>query len=249
MGPLRYEVSEPRKRRRLLHFDRYPHHVTDSPTTAPAARHALRQDAERNRQRILQAAASVFAEHGLGAPMDAVADRAGVGVGTVYRRFPDKEALVEALFEARIGRIIGIADEALAMTRAWAGLLHFLHEVAHLQAGDRGLREIALSTGYGRSRVAALRTRVARSVDRLVERAQAEGELRQGMTGNDIPLLLFMVGEVAQNSRGLRPDLASRYLGLLTDGMRARSDVTPLEQPMTDDELEAFMQGWGPAPR
>ena len=223
--------------------------MSDTATTAADTAPPLRRDAERNRQRILRAAELVFAEHGLGAPMDAVAHRAGVGVGTVYRRFRDKEALVEALFEARVGRIIGIADEALECSSGWTGLLHFLREVSLLQAGDRGLREIALSTGYGRSRVAALRTRVARSVDQLVDRAQAEGELREEITGNDIPLLLFMVGEVAQNSRGLRPGLASRYLGLLVDGMRTRSGSTPLEQSMDDDELEAFMQGWGPAPR
>jgi len=210
---------------------------------------ALRRDAERNRKRILQAAQEVFAVHGLGAPMDEVAHCAGVGVGTVYRRFPDKETLVEALFEVRVGRIIDLADEALALPTGWAGFLHFLHEVASLQAGDRGLREIALSTGYGKSGVAALRTRVAQGVEQLVERAKAEGMLREEITANDVPLLLFMVGDVAQNSRGFRTGLARRYLSLLIDGMRPQPDGTALDEAMNDDELQRFMQGWGPAPR
>lgn len=216
-----------------------------TPTDAPA----LRRDAERNRQRILLAAQDVFAEHGLGAPMYEVARAAGVGVGTVYRRFPDKEALVEALFEARVGQIIGITERAVAQASGWAGLLQFLQEVATLQAGDRGLREIALSTGYGGSRVAALRAQVADGVALIVDRAKDEGVLREEITANDVPLLLFMVGEVAQNSRGLRDGLARRYLHLLVDGMRRHPASNRLDEAMDDEELERFMQGWGPAPR
>jgi len=157
----------------------------------------------------------VFAEQGLRASLDGVARRAGVGVGTVYPRFADKEALVEALFEI----------------------------------GDRGLREIPLRAGFGKSRVAELRIRVATAVEQLVTRAQAEGALRPEITGNDVPLLLLMVGEVAQNAQGFRPDLGRRYLRLILDGLRHRPDATDLGEPVDDDELEQFMRGWGPVPR
>src|SRR5262249_49101238 len=115
---------------------------------APAAR-PLRRDAERNRQRILQAAAEVFTEQGLRATLDDVADRAGVGVGTVYRRFPDKEALVEALFTERLDKLVGFAEQALADPDPWAGLVDLLERAATIMAGDRGLRQILMYATYG----------------------------------------------------------------------------------------------------
>src|SRR5262249_48688928 len=81
-----------------------------------------RVDAGRTRQRILRAAAEVFTERGLQATLDDVAERAGVGVGTVYRRFPDKEALVEALFTERLDTLVGFAERALAEPDPWVGL-------------------------------------------------------------------------------------------------------------------------------
>ena len=223
--------------------------TTASSAALPSTARPLRRDAERNRRRILEAAHEVFAEQGLRASLDDVARRAGVGVGTVYRRFADKEALVEALFEIRVGRIIDIAEQAISMPNGWDGLVHFLREVSAVQAGDRGLREIALSAGFGKSRVAVLRNRVATAVEQLVIRAQAEGVLRPEITGNDVPLLLLMVGEVAQNAQGFRPDLGRRYLRLILDGLRHRPDATDLGESVDDDELEQFMRGWGPAPR
>src|SRR5229473_6040348 len=95
----------------------------------------LRRDAERNRQRILRAAGEVFTERGLQATLDDVAERAGVGVGTVYRRFPDKEALVEALFTERLDTLVHFGEQALAEPDPWAGLATFLEQAASVIAG------------------------------------------------------------------------------------------------------------------
>ena len=84
------------------------------PSATSSSDRPLRRDAERNRQRILQAAAEVFAERGLSATMDDIAEHASVGVGTVYRRFPDKELLIDALFEERMARMLEVAQQALA---------------------------------------------------------------------------------------------------------------------------------------
>ena len=219
-----------------------------SPTAHAGARPA-RRDARRNRARVLEAARRVFAEHGLRASLDDVAREAGVGVGTVYRNFADKEALVEALFETSVGGIIDIARQALERPSGWEGLVVFLGGVAAVQAGDRGLREIALSTGYGRSRVAVLRERLVALVDEIIDRAGAEGTLREGVTGHDVNLVLFMVGEAGQNHQRSRPDLTRRYLTLILDGLRARAGLGDLGEPMDDADLDRFMQGWGPAPR
>src|SRR5215469_17367419 len=99
--------------------------------TEPAAREPrpLRADAERNRRRILRAAAEVFTERGLQATLDDVARRAGVGVGTVYRRFPDKESLVGQLFLNQIEALAGAAEKACEAADPWAGFLSYLEYV------------------------------------------------------------------------------------------------------------------------
>src|ERR1700734_1395336 len=131
----------------------------------------LRRDAEQNRQRILRGAAEVFTTRGLQASLDDVARQAGVGVGTVYRRFPDKEALVEALFEERIAELVGLAEEALAVPDSWEGLVQFLRRAGAALAGDRGLRQILMFADYGRNRVERGKARMQPVVTRLVQRA------------------------------------------------------------------------------
>src|SRR6188768_1525257 len=86
----------------------------------------LRSDAERNRQRILQAAEEVFAARGLDASLDDIAAAAGVGVGTVYRRFPDKDALIDALFEDKIRRVHALAEAGLTEPDPWEALAGFM---------------------------------------------------------------------------------------------------------------------------
>ena len=139
----------------------------------------LRRDAERNRQRILAAAAEVFNERGLDVSLDEIARHAGVGVGTVYRRFSTKEELVEALFMDRLDSVAAIADQALGAPDPWSGLVSFMERMAEMMAGDLGLRQILMFATYGRDLVAVARERNAPLVERLVERAQAAGQLRE----------------------------------------------------------------------
>ena len=96
----------------------------------------LRRDAARNRQRILQAASEVFTEQGLEASLDEVARQAGVGVGTVYRRFRTKEELVEALFEDRVDAVAALAERAAEEPDPWTGLASFMEQMAEMLAGD-----------------------------------------------------------------------------------------------------------------
>src|SRR5499426_2539721 len=136
-----------------------------SSAEAPTARpgdppRPLRRDAERNRQRILRAASEVFTTRGVEATLDDVAHHAGVGVGTVYRRFPDKEALIEALFEERLDTMVGLAEEGSANPDPWAGLVFFLEQAGGLLAGDRGLRQIVMFASHGRDRVGEPRARL-----------------------------------------------------------------------------------------
>ena len=211
----------------------------------------LRRDAERNRLRILAAAADAFAEGGLAVTMDEIARRAGVGVGTVYRRFPDKEQLIDALFEQRIGELVALVEEARAQPDAWAGVVRFFERVVALQAADRGLKEVVLSTAHGRERVARARARIAPAVEELVARAKAEGELRPDISSPDLGLVQFMLGALADSTREVDPDQWRRFLTLLLDGLRTRRDApTPLApEPLDDERLDRAMAAWRPSGR
>jgi AcrR family transcriptional regulator len=209
----------------------------------PAAR-PLRRDAERNRLRILRAAAEVFTEQGLRATLDDVADRAGVGVGTVYRRFPDKEALVEALFTERLDKLVGFAEQALANPDPWAGLVDLLEQAATVMAGDRGLRQILMYATYGHDRVEQARARMQPVISTVVERAQAAGVLRADLCPTDIPLMLFMLSAAAEYALQVRPEIWRRYLALMLDALRPdRVGGTELpEPPLSPEEVVRAMR-------
>jgi AcrR family transcriptional regulator len=209
----------------------------------PARSGRLRADAERNRQRILRAAAEVFTERGLQATLDDVAERAGVGVGTVYRRFPDKEALVEALFTERLDALAGFAEEALAEPDPWTALATFLERAASVIAGDRGLRQVLMFATYGRDKVARARECMLPLVVQLVRRAQDAGVLRGDLQPTDIPLIEFMVGSATEYAGQVRPQIWRRYLALILDSLRPASAATVLPEPaLTPDEVEQAMR-------
>ncbi|HEY6762949.1 MAG TPA: TetR/AcrR family transcriptional regulator [Baekduia sp.] len=211
-------------------------------TSAETPDRPLRKDAERNRQRILAAAGAVFAECGLNASLDAVAERAGVGVGTVYRRFPDKEALIDALFEERIDDIVAIAEESLAAPDAWTGLTGFMERAVTLHGGDRALKEIVFSTAHGHQRVAQARGRIKPLVAELVARARASGQLRPDFDVTDAPVLQLMLTAVIEYAGDVAPEVWRRYLAVVLDGLRADAARTPLAPvALSDDQLDLVM--------
>ena len=220
-------------------------------STSQTADRPLRKDAERNRQRILAAAGELFAEVGLAASLDAVAERAGVGVGTVYRRFPDKEQLIDALFEERVGELVACAEAALSNPDPWEGFVGFLEYGLRLQAQDRGLKEVLLSTDEGRARVARVRERLVPLAGRLVERAQAAGALRPDFSQQDMPVIQLMIGAVIDGARDIEPDLWRRYLAIVLRGLRAEpTRPEPLSHgPLAEQQLDEVMRYWRPAPR
>ncbi|AWN30453.1 MULTISPECIES: TetR/AcrR family transcriptional regulator [unclassified Streptomyces] len=206
---------------------------------APAR--ALRADAERNRQRIIAAAQEVFAERGLDVTLDDVAHHAGVGVGTVYRRFGGREELVEAVFEDEALRVVALAEQALAHEDPWDGLVEYFLAAAQRFADNRGLREVLLGHVDGRPRVAAARERLMPAVGALIARAQQDGRLRDDIERTDFPLIQIMLGAVTQHSRTITPDLWKRYLTLILDGIRRdRGGPSPLPHRALD--LDEFAQ-------
>jgi AcrR family transcriptional regulator len=204
----------------------------------------LRKDAERNRRRILDAAAELFTERGLGVTLNDIAHHAGCGVGTVYRRFPDKEPLIDALFEERVSEMVALAEEGLANPDPWDGLVGFFERGLEAQARDRGLKELLLSTDQGRARAAGARERLVPLVGQLIERAQAAGALRPDIAHPDLAVIQFMLGAVIDGARDVEPELWRRYLEIVLRGIRAEPELAgPLSvDALTDDELQAVMQ-------
>lgn len=224
--------------------------TADSGPTAASAPVAvprpLRRDAELNRQRIMAAARQVFAERGMGATLDEIARQAGVGVGTVYRRFPDKEALVEALFEEGFGQVVARAEQALAAPDAWDGVVALFTDLAEIQAADRGLRDIMLSESYGRDRVARMRDRIKPLLEQVIERAQRQGTVRDDLRAADVPAMLMMISVTVEFGGDARPCLWRRYLTMLLDGIRVRREgPTEIAEPVLDDEdMQEAMRAW-----
>ena len=203
-----------------------------------AGERPLRRDAKRNRQRILAAAAEVFTERGLDATLDEVARAAGVGIGTVYRRFPDKESLVSELFRDRIDELVTVAAQASATQDPWQGLVGYLEFAAAALAGDLGLRQLMMFGTYDRDQVCYARDRMEPAVTRLVERARAAGGLRADFQPTDVKMIAFMLASVAEYAGSAAPELWRRYLAMLIDGLRpsrAGSSALPVPAPTTLD--------------
>ena len=207
----------------------------------------LRRDAERNRRRIIEAARELCATRGLEATLNEVAHHANLGVGTVYRRFPTKEALFEAIFEDGVDQLVALAETALEAENSWDGFAWFVQQMTESTATDRGLREVAFSRACCGGRVDAGRTRLDPVVTKLVERAQRDGYLRPEIRSTDVPLLGLMAGAVSEYSDGLSADLWRRYVAILLQGMRCQPGLDRLPvDALTSDELQAAMYAWPP---
>jgi AcrR family transcriptional regulator len=210
----------------------------------PEAGRQLRKDAERNRQRILDAAAEVFTERGLEVSLDEVARHAGVGVGTVYRRFTDKDELVATLFTERINEVAAIAKQALKVADPWEGLVWFLQQFAEKLADNVGLRQLMLFASYADDHVCYARQTMVPLSHALVERAKASGQARADLAPTDIPFIALMMSSVSEYAQHSRPDVWRRYLTLVIDGMcSSRDGTTPLPAPaLGPDEMEITMR-------
>jgi AcrR family transcriptional regulator len=187
----------------------------------------LRRDAQRNRERILEAAREVFAQRGIGATLDDIAVRAGVGVGTVYRRYPNKDALLDELCEDWIDDLAAFAEEALSSRDPWKAFISFFERVEEASAANRALEHLIVGSPRGPERVARARDRLAEPIEALVERAKAQGKLRADFDATDVAVLHAMVAAAFRETSELSPELWRRYFGLIMDGLASkRSSIT-----------------------
>ena len=204
--------------------------------TAPTASLG-RVDARRNRARLVTAARELFAARGVDVPTREVARRAGVGVGTLYRHFPERDDLVDAVLEDAFAAFVAMAESALAVPDAWTGFASFLEEALLLHARNRAVREVVETRTHGRERASAMRSRLRPLLAALVRRAQDEGTLRADFTAEDLPLLFWASDRIIDVAGGVAPEIWRRHLGFVLDGLRCDTARALAQPPLTEEQL------------
>jgi AcrR family transcriptional regulator len=220
-----------------------------------SAEHAprrLRRDAKANLDRVHVAAAEVFASQGLGATQADIARRAKVGIGTIYRRFPNKDDLISEVYEPKLREGEELARRAAEYENAWNGLAWFIEQSSFELAHDRGFQQFILGgfnevLGWSRSepsrRMADLLAdtdlRVGSTLGALLERAKADGDLRDDFEVTDVQVISAAIQATVTFGGADHPELYRRVVGLLLDGMRpSRLAPTPLPaRALTEGEL------------
>jgi AcrR family transcriptional regulator len=194
-------------------------------TTADPGERGLRADARRNRAAVLAAAKGLFAEQGLDAQIPEIANEAGVGVGTVYRHFPTKDDLIEALVVERFERIAERGRGALeeANDDPWEAFCEFMRFSVGLQANDRALSQVMTSRPEVME-AHAMDSGTFECGERLLALAQKSGALRKDAEVDDIPMIICGLGHVthAASAGKMAPGMSwERFLAIVLDGLRA----------------------------
>jgi AcrR family transcriptional regulator len=197
---------------------------------APTVERPLRRDAARNRDRLLAAASEVFAAQGLEASVADIARQAGVGMGTLYRRFPTKDALIEALVHEVLEAMIEMATDA-AGSPDGTGLEHFLLASSAYQAEHRGCLPRLWSTDHEL-------VRTARGlITQLLDDAKRHRQVREDLTNTDLTLFMWSIRGILETTGELAPDAWQRHLELLIAGMRPTGQTlrhAPISQSQID---------------
>lgn len=181
----------------------------------------LRADAARNLELILEAAEAAFAEQGHEACVADIATRAGVGQATIFRRFETKDDLIAAVFERKLRQLVESAEAAARKRRAWDGLTAFMTTVTELQLRDRGFFQSIAEQLMEREHLIELKLRVKAAMTDVVDRAKAEGDLREDLGPEDVFAFCCAAASAAGIGPNQTPRAAKRYLSVITDGMRA----------------------------
>jgi AcrR family transcriptional regulator len=182
----------------------------------------IRADAARNRDRLAAAAAALFAERGVDVPLEEIARRAGVSIGTLYNHFPNRGALLDAVLPGRLAELDGLAQVALADPDAWRGFAGFLDGMFVLQARDRSMNEAIARTPAGSVDVAGECGRAGGVLDSVVSRARDAGVLRADFVAEDLATLVWAMSKVIAMSSG-DDRVWRRHLRFVLDGLRVRS--------------------------
>jgi AcrR family transcriptional regulator len=200
----------------------------------------LRRDAARNRAKLTAAGREVFAEQGPDASLEEVARRAGVGIGTLYRHFPSREALAEEIFAEHMDDVAAAAEDAAAAADAWSGLVSFLEHVLALQARNLPLRSLFLRHGGSRG-IAERRRLIVPLLEQVIEHGREHGVLRDDLTVGDLSLALWSFAPVLEATADVAPNAWRRHLRIVLDGMRPEAATPQDVPPLAGRRLERAM--------
>ncbi len=216
----------------------------------PAER-VLRADAERNRRRVLDAAEALFRERGLEVGVAEIAERAGVGRGTLFRNFPSKEDLIAAIVVERMGEAVDIGRTLLGSPEPGEALFEFLAEIAGRQQLDRALFEAVADAWLANDEIRAAHAEVVGVLGELLERAQADGVVREDIGAMDVLMLLKGVCETATAFAHIDPQVVPRHLDLVRAAISANAAKQLLRgrSPTLADIERAFPESGVPAAR
>jgi AcrR family transcriptional regulator len=198
---------------------------------------ALRADAQRNLVRVLDAAREVFAEHGIDAPVTEIADRAGVGVGTIFRRFPTKDDLLVAVVEQRTQQLIEAADLALESPDPGAALRGFMETATAMQISDVCWCEAGADL-FEREGIRELTDVLVGKIGELLTSAQIAGQVRSDVRALDIPVLLMAVAKSGLMLEDAVPGAWKRYLAIILDGLRPEAARPLPRRPLSRRQFE-----------
>ena len=186
------------------------------------AQRALRADARRNREKLLEAAQAEFRERGLGAPLEAVAARTGVSIGTLYTRFGTREDLIDAALSALLAQTLeDLSERALSAGSAWDRFATFIFGLCDLQAGDHAFSDAMCTSRYASPAIEQICQASLELGSRLIAGAQADGSLRADVTVDDLFTALWLNACLADHGGPDAAAVARRQIALLLDGLRA----------------------------
>ena len=206
----------------------------------------LRADAQRNLVRVLDAAREVFAEQGIEAPVTDIADRAGVGVGTIFRRFPTKDDLVVAVVEQRTAQLIDAVDLALESSDPGDALRRFMETAAAMHISDVCWCDAGDTDLFARDGLRQLIDILVGKLGELLTRAQTAGQVRSDVRALDLPVLLMAVAKSGLMLEDAVPGAWKRYLGIVMDGLRPEAGRPLPRGPLSRREFEAARRGQTP---
>jgi AcrR family transcriptional regulator len=201
-----------------------------------------RSDARRNHALLVAAARAVFAEQGVDASVEEIVERAGLGTGTLYRHFPDREALVDAIFEERTGEVVEVIERALGCADPFLGVQQLLEQMVALQRGDRVLKELLMRYPPKKGLFGEMRDRIEQLSEQLLARARGQGVLRADFTFADLMVLVWSLHPILDATSDIAPEAWRRHLNFVIDGLRPGAATKSPVPPLTADELAAAMQ-------
>jgi AcrR family transcriptional regulator len=214
-----------------------------APGSVPTARArdaTLRSDAARNLTKVLAAARATFYEEGIDASVETIAQRAGVGMGTLYRRFPSKESLIDAVLDELLQQVLAAATNALERQSPEVAFADFLERVCEIQAEHAG----CLGPLWSAARKSPVRGEIEAAARRLLAQAQEAGSIRTDVVYEDVILLHWSVRGVIETASTAASDAWARHLDLMLAALAPAS--SPLAHPpLTADQVEAALS---PAP-